>query len=340
MAFRNEIRSRSRFFSTDAEEALAHIFGDLKTHKGFRNESVIREVSPSDESGHIWRARTTQSLKELKAILKAPARKIGPPPSRRAKGGRMNASGIPVFYGAMEEDTCVAELRAPVGSHVVLGRFELLRPVRLLDFDALMEIYVDASHFDPDYDIRLGRAAFLRSLASEICRPVMPQNETFEYLSSQAVAEYLANKLDPQLDGIIFQSSQTKGGHNLVLFNHACGVAPDDLPEGTEVKVYVPRRHHQDGDEGDDDDGHIEVFETVTRTRTAPPKNDNATPFAILTSLPVLDENDSEDEESPTWSNPTLRLDVKNLFVLDIRSVRYDYHCLKVFRHRRVKGEA
>ena len=35
----------------------------------------------------------------------------------------MNAAGISVFYGAMEEETCIAEARAPVGSYVVIGRF-------------------------------------------------------------------------------------------------------------------------------------------------------------------------------------------------------------------------
>ena len=41
----------------------------------------------------------------------------------------MNAPGIRAFYGAMEESTCLAEIRAPVGSHVVVGRFQFTRPV-------------------------------------------------------------------------------------------------------------------------------------------------------------------------------------------------------------------
>ena len=36
--FRDEIRSRVRFFSAYAEEALTHIFGDLNTHKGFEKQ--------------------------------------------------------------------------------------------------------------------------------------------------------------------------------------------------------------------------------------------------------------------------------------------------------------
>ena len=54
----------------------------------------------------------------------------------------MNAQGIPVFYGAMEESTCVSEVRPPVGSYVVLAKFELLRPMRLLDLLTLKDVYV------------------------------------------------------------------------------------------------------------------------------------------------------------------------------------------------------
>ena len=335
--FCDQIRSHGRFFNTYAEDELRHIFDGLGTHKTFRSKPVIRAISPDDESSHIWRGRTAQSPKELEDILKSPARKIGPPPPRLAKGGRMNASGIPVFYGAMEKDTCVAELRAPVGSQVVVAKFELLRPVRLLDLEALTEIWnIDASHFDPDYDKREGRAASLRSLAREICRPVTPQDQAFEYLPSQAVAEYLANKLDLGLDGIIFHSTQTDGaGRNVVLFNHACGVVPDDLPEGTEVEVDTRRPNYDE-----DDDCRIWVFETVPPTRSAPPRNDGATLLDSILSSPGWDEDANEDEELPTCSEPTLRLDVKSVFVLEIKSVRYDHHRCEVFRHRSVKGEA
>ena len=91
----------------------------------------------------------------------------------------------------------------------------------------------------------------------------MPQDEASEYLPSQAVAEYLANKLDTPLDGIIFHSSQTGGGgRNVMLFNSACGVVPDDLPKGTEVEVYIPfPNYNKDDDEYDE--GYVRVFERV-----------------------------------------------------------------------------
>ena len=355
-AFRSEIHSRARFFSTSAETALRDIFGDLSTLKTFDDQPVIRQITPKDRDRFLWRARTAQSTRELKAILGAPAREIGPPTSRLAKGGRMNAPGIPVFYGALDKDTCVAEARAPVGSHVVLAKFEVLRPLRLLDFDSLTKIYVERSHFDPTYASHVGHASFLRRLVREMSRPIMPGDEAFEYLVTQAVAEYLAHKIEPRLDGIIFHSSQTDGaGLNVVLFNHACGVEPYDLPKGAEVTFLgLPKEtkltsliHH--GDE--DDEGYTVPDITVSETVPSdPPEKVSSTetpeslldlrPIGVVHSARMWDDDEGEEDiEPPTYEHPTLRLDVESVVVLDIKGVQYKSKRRYVRRHRSTKGE-
>ncbi len=348
-AFRSEIRSCARFFSTSAETALRDIFGDLSALKTFDDQPVIRKISPDDEDRFLWRARTAQSSKELKAILSAPVCEIGPPTSRLAKGGRMNAPGIPVFYGALDEDTCVAEARAPVGSHVVVAKFEVLRPLRLLDFDSLTKIYVERSHFDPTYASHVGRASFLRRLVREMSRPIMPGDEAFEYLVTQAVAEYLAHKVEPRLDGIIFHSSQTDGtGRNVVLFNHACGVEPYELPKEADVTFLgLPKEtkltffSHIRGE--DHADGDITVFETVPPDppeKVAPTEtlgnSLDLRPVGVFHSALPWDE-DEEDIEPPTYRDPTLRLDVESVVVLEIKGVKYNSKRRNV-RRRRIKG--
>ena len=47
-------------------------------------------------------------------------------------GGRMNAAGISVFYGATDDETAIAGVRPPVGSWVATATFEVIRPLRLL----------------------------------------------------------------------------------------------------------------------------------------------------------------------------------------------------------------
>ncbi|MCB2401972.1 RES family NAD+ phosphorylase [Rhizobium ruizarguesonis] len=50
-------------------------------------------------------------------------------------------------------------------------------------------------------------------------RPVMPDDQEFDYLPTQAVADFLATETVTPLDGIIFPSVQVAGGkQNVVLF--------------------------------------------------------------------------------------------------------------------------
>ena len=331
---RREIRSRSRFFSTKSEEMLFFIFGDISAHTATDDKPVVREIGPGDPDASVWRARAALSAEELKAILKSPASELSSPPSRLAKPGRMNAQGIPVFYGAMDQRTCISEVRAPVGAHVVLGRFDLLRSVRLLDLDALSNVYAGGSCFDPNYSEQEGRVEFFRYLVSEISRPVMPQDEALEYLPTQAVAEYLAHKVNQRMDGILFLSSQTGGdGRNVVLFNHARGVEPHDLPKGTSVEVQLPRNGL---DDSDDWFGGILVTETVPSSLS---EGESAT--ANVEGLPgpirILMEDDPEKPEDE--GETTLRLDVESLEVLVMTRVTYTSKELSVSRHRQTGVE-
>ena len=104
------------------------------------------------------------------------------------------------------------------------------------------------------------------------------------------------------------------------------------------MKVYI---HYDKYDEDDDesDDGYISVSEIVPSTHSTPPRNDDIALWDASLFSPMWDEDDNEDEELPTYSEPTLRIDMKSIFVLDIKSVQYEYHSLKVSRHRRVKSE-
>ena len=234
----NEIQHRARFFNVDAERVLDDIFGDLATLSTKDGTPVIRTLGSLDQDTFIWRARTALSKEKAESILESPAQELGPPPAEHAAAGRMNPEGIPVFYGAMNLTTCIAEVRPPVGSYVVAGKFKLLKEVRVLDMDLLQEVYAEPNYFDPHYSDLSNRIAFLKQLVNELGRPVMPGDEAREYLATQIVAEYLANKTDPRLDGILFRSSQMNfqdqygpeqervDDRNVVLFNHASRLSP------------------------------------------------------------------------------------------------------------------
>ncbi|MGO7347827.1 RES domain-containing protein [Rhizobium ruizarguesonis] len=336
--FRNEISRRSRYFSEHARQSLLEIFGDISSMRTWPRDPVIVTVGPDSEDRFLYRGRIAFSENEIELLLKEPVRELGPPPPRFARQGRMNAAGISVFYGAKEPETCIAEIRAPVGSHVVLGRFEIIREVRLLDLNKLTEVYTDVSIFDPRFQRMAGRASFFRRLVGEISRPIMPRDEEAEYLVTQAVSEFLASSVKPQLDGIIFNSAQTDHeGRNVVLFNHACSVEPYELPPGTGVSVNL-------GWGGDEDsDNSISVWEETPLPK--PPRKVHPTvqrkPIGnALNSGAVFEWPDDDTlDDYGVIKHPYLRLLVDEMTISRIKGVKYDRYERGLSRYRYREGD-
>ena len=314
--FCQEIRYRARFFSQEAEKVLGQLFDDVDSLRTFDGKSVILSAGPASKISEIFRARVTQTQDTLGRILKDPVQELGAPPPKLSKNGRMNAAGISVFYGAADADTCIAEIRPPIGSHVVVGKFKIIRNISLLDLDMLSQVYAKGSYFDPQYGGRKGHAAFLRNLVGELTKPVMPGEEIFEYLPTQAVAEYLAEKISPRIDGIIFKSSQAgHKGQNIILFHSSCGVEPYILPPNTTVTVDYGWRTDEDYDDS------ITVYEELREK----PKTDVSTYF----DLPEFDDALVNSREI------TLHLNVNE--DIDIRYVKgAKYNCAQrhVSRYR------
>ena len=314
--FRNEIRSRARFFGTTTETNLDEIFRGLSSLRTIEGESVIREIRPGDNDSFVWRARTVHSQAELKSVLESPIKELGPPPSDKAKSGRMNAEGIPVFYGALEESTCVSEIRPPVGSRVVLGKFDVLNPIQILDLGALSEIYLDISYFDPHYSEERSRERFLGELVEELSRPVIPNEEALEYLPTQIVSEYLANKVEPRLHGMLFPSSQTGGtGRNLVLFAEAYNVEPHEYPSGTSLRVELLRNRRVDPE-----DGHGEYLVIETQSSDLATSRQSERVGSQTGGVEYYEQRVKRNDNAPT-----LRLNMTSLKVLNVKSAKYEW---------------
>ena len=311
MGFRDEIHSHARFFGTGTEARLDEIFADLYSLSTYHGERVIREIQPGDPESFIWRARIANSESELKSILNSLSTELGPPPPETARAGRINAQGISVFYGALEESTCVSELRASVGSHVAIGKFEVLNSIRILDLAALSEVYSKISYFSPGYSEQRNREAFLSQLVREISRPIMPRDETLEYLATQVVAEYLANRINPSIQGMIFPSSQTgERGRNLVLFKEACNVERLKRHPGSTPRVVLPRPRRIDVE---DEPGEYLVLGTQ--------QPDSADTDASAKGPARYDPRTARKEQEPT-----LRLEMLSVKVLTVTAVNYKYN--------------
>ncbi len=227
--FRDELRYRNRFFAGSTVPVLRDIFEVLRKFDKKYVQKSMKRIEILDQERFAWRARKVNSTRDVKKILKSLTSEMGPPPTSKFVAGRMNAPGISMFYGAMDADTAVAEVRPPVGSFVVVAKFAFLNQVKLLDIDELGKIHEDSSPFDPDYSKFRSISAFFGRLAHEVSVPVVPDDEASQYLPTQALADYLAHECEPRFDGVVFGSAQTGGtGRNVVIFNHACRIASDD----------------------------------------------------------------------------------------------------------------
>lgn len=248
-AFERTIKTEARFFNRAAEEILTTMFQAIDDHRTVNGRPVIVESGPGTELAVLYRARAFQGESKVREAMKRPDRDLGPPPSEKAVAGRMNAAGIAVFYGATDPDVAPSEVQPPVGSKVLIGHFEVLRLLRLLDIEALERMdAAEGSIFDPDYIRRLQRTAFLRGLSSRMAKPVMPDDRDRDYLPTQAIADFLATAVDPPLDGILYPSVQVglrparvlggrKDRRNVVLFQKAARVQALDIPDDAIIKV-------------------------------------------------------------------------------------------------------
>jgi len=236
----------------------------------------------------------------------------------------MNARGISVFYGANDPDLAIAEVRPPVGSQVAVGRFDIVRTLRLLDLTALSTVKEEGSIFDPGWAGRLERATFLRSLSERITKPVMPDDEAFEYLPTQAIADFLAAENEPVLDGIVFPSAQSQGdGLNVVLFHKAARVEALEIPEGTEIEA----RTGQWGEDGWEVDYSVSEQVPPKKPPEEKARKDQWSGLAELAGGPShAPDADIRDT--------TLRIDLKSVRVHVVRRVQFQYDSHDVRRYR------
>ena len=306
------LKTETRFFNRELESFLDLIFEDPTEYTTHNTSSVIIDAGPDQRIDKILRARVFQSDDMLHEALCRPDQEIGPPPFSDAVGGRMNAKGISVFYGATDSDVALAEVRPPVGSRVVVACFEIVRPLRLLNVEALRQsIYehVHGSVFDPSYIQRLEKALFLKRLSKQITMPVMPEDEAADYLVTQAIADYLAGRTEPVIDGIIYRPIQNGAkGFNIALFQKSSRI---DI-KFRDTDTTIP----QLDDLSDDGIPGYFVWEEVPE-ESAEKKGEDAR-FSLADSLDLdfLDPRSDFDSRSPT-----LKVDVTTLTVHHIKSI-------------------
>ncbi|MFC0514500.1 RES family NAD+ phosphorylase [Mucilaginibacter angelicae] len=317
--FEEALKTKERYFSRTAANLLNRVFDGVAGMKTWNKKQIITEVGPGTTLSHFFRARVFQSEHELSEALKYPEWQIGPPPAARTAGGRMNAAGIAAFYGANVPELAIAEVRPPVGSFVVVAKFDLLRSIRLLDLTAFQHIKAEGSVFDPAFAAYFEKLAFLSQLQQLMTRPVMPNDEVLEYLPTQAVADFLSVHPELNLDGIIYPSVQSKGtDFNCVLFHKCSRVKRIDIKAGTQIKATLRTyEEHQSYTS-------YEVTELIPADQEPTADEKEAARFATM--IPIIDGDKR---------TPALMIDLEAIHVHAVQSVQVNTTAHRVRRHQR-----
>jgi len=178
---------------------------------------------------------------------------LGTAPNDKAfASNRMSPAGIPMFYGAADEKTAIAETYTPkpgARAAVAVGEFETARDALVVDLTMLPPV---PSLFDRERRHLRGALAFLRGFVADFVAPITKDGrEHIEYVPTQIVTEYLRHAFRTEggerLQGVIYQSAQLPEGKCCVLFvsNEQCGDAhPGWQDEETDTPFTEKRKKY------------------------------------------------------------------------------------------------
>lgn len=206
LAFQERVKFKRRYFDDGSQNLLDSLFEGIEYlgWEGTPNPDV--HFNPVGNPLEIYRARIVKNKNQADKILLNPEIELNAPPPNIVRGGRLNPSDIPIFYGALEESTCVAEVRPNIGNYLVIGKFEISRPMKILDLTVFNTIPPYGSFFRPSFDEEISNWMFFRNFQYLISQPILPNQEYLEYIPTQIISEYLSNILN--YDGIIYSSAQ------------------------------------------------------------------------------------------------------------------------------------
>ncbi len=163
---------------------------------------------------------------------------LGPPPVEGAfVSNRMSPPGIVMFYGALDQDTALAETCEKAGGYSV-GQFRTLRDLRVLDLTKAPEppgIFA----LEPDSrEWSRHEAVFFQEFIADLTKPIKRDDRVhLEYVPTQIIIEYFRLRFHADLpckplDGVIYSSSRKVHGVAVVLFcdqSSVLGIEQDEF---------------------------------------------------------------------------------------------------------------
>lgn len=119
-------------------------------------------------------------------------------PNNATSSSRMSPAGIPLFYGADDVETALAEVaRADDREFFTVGKFVTTEPVTVIDLTHVPSV---PSVFDPELGGYQGQLRFLNELVDELRKPIDTARSNLDYVPTQVFCEYFLHVFDPDPD--------------------------------------------------------------------------------------------------------------------------------------------
>lgn len=143
-------------------------------------------------------------------------------PPEKAKNGRLNPKGISYLYLSNDHTTAIKEVRPLLKETVSVGYFQINKDLKCIDTSddkPICYIPYDFSSAPPKYvepTAEIKENIIWGDINTSFSKPIYRKEEDVEYLPTQYLSEYFKVI---GYDGIIYKSSLSKDGYNIVLFN-------------------------------------------------------------------------------------------------------------------------
>lgn len=193
--FTEEIKSNNRYFLGETI--------DLELHKG-----LFDYHTKEYKKGKIfYRAR----ICDENGLSKD---KMGKPPPEKAISGRANPIGIPYLYVSTDYQTVIHESRATHLDYLTIAEFKLKEDINVVSLRGIEDISPFLIGEDLEYYLKNQR--YLKTLESELSKPLRRHDHKLDYLPTQYLCEFIKSIGN---DAIEYGSSLNKGGINLAIFS-------------------------------------------------------------------------------------------------------------------------
>ena len=202
----------------------------METGKSRVEEVKEGNVLWRSQLGHDWEEPHNEGGQYVGPIPSPLFHKKMKPPKDSACEGRANPKGIPYLYLSTYMDTSMAEVRPWIASYISVGKFKLLKDVKLINCTIENKRRRMVWLKEPSPEER--EISVWNDMDQAFSRPVTPNDSIADYVPTQIIAELFKNN---GFDGIAYRSSLGKG-HNIVLFDlNAAGLIECTLHQAEKI---------------------------------------------------------------------------------------------------------